>query len=318
MTRNVMRQDPRCAMTLNRILSWLPFRRFFASRYRYANAMPDMTIFGYHPYSAYSIGVPPQIIATAVGWLATRAPRKGAIPPDVLEALRHFHRYHVTDEACLGDHDCGLCLEHYDRGEFLVFIPPETYYVLPRMVLHYIEEHGYCPPKKFLDDLRELWFSESGQSCRSGKCDAVTEPGLKSRQEAVFRGIERNLDKLIETDKSALEQQGVTVTDASSRTHHCKNEWFPSWSYRFESRRMHRSSEIALVTVCITFEQPIHTDSPQNVSVWLQSEIFEDGQFSRWQRTKEESLPIVKLVELGITEVVVKKIEEGNEELNRK
>jgi hypothetical protein len=81
---------------------------------------------------------------------------------------------------------------------------------------------------------------------------------------------------------------------------------------------MHRGSEIALITVCITFGEPIHTDSQQNVSVWLQSEIFEDGQFSRWQRTKEESLPIVKLVELGITEVVVKKIEEGNEEHNRK
>ena len=273
-----------------------------------------MTKFSYSGSLAYSA----ELNATAIGWLATRVPRKGTIPPDVLEALRHFHRYHITDEGYLDYHNCGICLEYLDRGEFLVFIPPETYYVLPRMVLHYIEEHGYCPPKKFLDDLRKLWFSESGQSCRSGKCDAVAELGLKDRGGVVFRGIERNLDKLIETDKAALEQQGITVTDASSRTHHCENEWFPSWSYRFESRRMHRGSEIALITVCITFGEPIHTDSQQNVSVWLQSEIFEDGQFPRWQRTKEESLPIVKLVELGVTHVVVKKIEDGHEELNGK
>lgn len=63
-----------------------------------------------------------------------------------------------------GLHDCGFCNEpevplrmQFDDivvqlGAKNVFVPgSERVYVAPSLVLHYIKDHGYCPPEEFCD-----------------------------------------------------------------------------------------------------------------------------------------------------------------------
>ena len=68
-------------------------------------------------------------------------------------ALREAHATQRTDMGELGYHTCGICNRYEDRGEFIVQANDRTY-VVPCMVLHYIDAHGYLPPEVFLSDLR--------------------------------------------------------------------------------------------------------------------------------------------------------------------
>ena len=134
---------------------------------------------------------------------------------------------------------------------------------------------------------------------------------MNSDLNASFRDIERRLDELVEADSSALERDGITVIDASTRTAHYKNP-FPSWCYRFESRRPNGGPEIALVTVRLTFDESMTAELPSRIRVRSRSEIFQLGQSSRWEQTDEELLPITELTERGIADVVSENINAGH------
>ena len=60
--------------------------------------------------------------------------------------------------ALMGFHTCEICEELDDRGEFLIQMD-DDYYVLPNMVLHYIEKHDYRPDLKFMNRVMRDWAS---------------------------------------------------------------------------------------------------------------------------------------------------------------
>ena len=134
---------------------------------------------------------------------------------------------------------------------------------------------------------------------------------MNTDQNGSFRDFERILDDLVDTDASALEQAGINVIDASTRTTQDENP-FPSWCYRFESRRPNGGPEIALVTVRLTFDESMTAELPSRIRVRSRSEIFQLGQSSRWEQTDEELLPITELTERGIADVVSENINAGH------
>ncbi len=78
--------------------------------------------------------------------------RRGDVDEESMRALRDAHLKQRTDMGELGYHTCRICGRYQDRGEFNVQANRRKYF-LPRMILHYIEVHGYRPPEIFLSDL---------------------------------------------------------------------------------------------------------------------------------------------------------------------
>ncbi len=122
--------------------------------------IPDMKEIEYHhaPSLAYREDLASPITGIAVGWLGNEAPSAGEVSMELRNALRHACRTRETDAGELGYHQCQICEAHEDRGEFVIEVEGRVY-VLPRMILHYIDEHGYCPPDRFLRDLGAWWQS---------------------------------------------------------------------------------------------------------------------------------------------------------------
>lgn len=98
-----------------------------------------------------------------VGWLDKDVDfHKGEVPFELVEKL---HKILVEDGAfrarvnqIRGMHPCCLCgaLE-FDSpfiGSCELWIPAkdkDAYFAAPSMIVHYIKEHGYCPPKEFVE-----------------------------------------------------------------------------------------------------------------------------------------------------------------------
>ncbi len=118
-----------------------------------------------------------------------------------------------------------------------------------------------------------------------------------TRKEFEFRAIERQLDELVEHDRPFLLKENIQITDASNRNG--DRDGFLSWCYRFERQQGH-CPEIARVTVWVTFQEPVHLPTPQEVNIWTRSEIFQIGQISRWQSTQETTLSLKTLQSQGL------------------
>jgi len=114
-----------------------------------------MEVIDYHHAVCFSFrpDLPSPIRAHAIGWLGSKVPSKGQIDEPSMLALREAHAKQRTDMGELGYHTCRICNRYEDRGEFIVQANDRTY-VLPCMVLHYIDAHSYLPPEVFLSDLR--------------------------------------------------------------------------------------------------------------------------------------------------------------------
>ena len=84
-----------------------------------------------------------------VGWLGKEVPSHGAVPPAIIDKLRYDSTHSYVDDGTLGCHACEICGKGEFHGEFVVHAG-RSYFVLPVGVFHYIEEHGYCPPYRFM------------------------------------------------------------------------------------------------------------------------------------------------------------------------
>jgi hypothetical protein len=67
-----------------------------------------------------------------------------------------------------GIHPCNLCEAHTFSKPFIgsceLWIPSleaDTYYAAPSLIIHYIEEHDYCPPKDFVESVLRLDLNSS-------------------------------------------------------------------------------------------------------------------------------------------------------------
>jgi len=105
---------------------------------------------------AYSPDLPEDIAATTVGWLGEIVPQEGEMPLEMVKALEYAVAHCYVDQGMPGAHTCEICGGHSDRGEALVAVNGNNY-VMPRMILHYIQAHRYLPPAKFLRDLDHWW-----------------------------------------------------------------------------------------------------------------------------------------------------------------
>lgn len=92
----------------------------------------------------------------AVGWLHADHPfTKGSVPAETVTRLKDFVQ--LADESTtalgwgllMGIHTCEFCGR--DRGLRNFGVPTNNLlYVVPEMIVHYIEEHGYAPPVEFI------------------------------------------------------------------------------------------------------------------------------------------------------------------------
>ena len=106
-----------------------------------------------------------------VGWLDSSHPfPKGEVSSAALAAMEELAKFPVEEHR--GLHTCEICeppegLEPADidnwrvwaglpsgNGEIRVRFGDFTY-AAPTLILHYIKDHGYCPPEEFLQALEE-------------------------------------------------------------------------------------------------------------------------------------------------------------------
>lgn len=105
----------------------------------------------------------------SIGWLSSSHPfPTGAVGPEFTSALARLWEAPVA--LTRGFHLCELCPKNreddphrfdagsafwssteYGNGEILVRSEAGVVYVAPRLVLHYVTEHGYRPPQEFID-----------------------------------------------------------------------------------------------------------------------------------------------------------------------
>ena len=92
----------------------------------------------------------------AVGWLAGEAPvPHGRLSGEFLERLRSLCAVSFESAVALGWpvaaglHTCELCGAEHAGGN--VGVPGRgVLFVAPEMVAHYVEAHGYAPPREFV------------------------------------------------------------------------------------------------------------------------------------------------------------------------
>lgn len=115
---------------------------------------------------AYDPSLPKEFDATLVGWLKREVPRVGEISPDALRKIEWICEHRKIDQGWLGYHTCEICEQYDDRGEAL-YICDGVYYVIPQMILHYINDHGYVPPPQFMKALEKLDVGDTEDRRRS-------------------------------------------------------------------------------------------------------------------------------------------------------
>lgn len=122
--------------------------------------IPDLSPLRYLPQTQSK----PNVLS--VGWLG-RCERSGWIsrlkgnrPPrdsaSLVATLKGLAALNQTPCPTFGYHTCETCLSENSRGEFWFTSASGITYVMPNMVFHYIEAHGYVLPREVFDALREL------------------------------------------------------------------------------------------------------------------------------------------------------------------
>lgn len=91
----------------------------------------------------------------AIGWLGSEASYEvGELGTGVRRCLQRLLESPWQQVQYAGLHRCELCAgsqpPHHDGGA-LVVPGRDDLFVAPRMIAHYIDTHGYCPPKSFQD-----------------------------------------------------------------------------------------------------------------------------------------------------------------------
>jgi hypothetical protein len=139
-----------------------------------------------HPPSPYNFPVsikqgdtwgsgslPEGLSLVAVGWLGATVPSTGEVDGEIIDALiKAYESKAIFSDGSAGWHDCELCpgpetwypdgqigpvitwsgrdLRLYGHGHHLLRHGSKVY-VVPALILHYIIDHGYCPPDEFLE-----------------------------------------------------------------------------------------------------------------------------------------------------------------------
>jgi hypothetical protein len=77
----------------------------------------------------------------SIGWLGDHVPSRGTVGPAALAAIKYFRTAHRRGDPFRGVHFCEICRQVVGREEFFIDLGGVRY-ILPQMVVHYIEDHG--------------------------------------------------------------------------------------------------------------------------------------------------------------------------------
>lgn len=130
----------------------------------------------------------------AIGWLDNgQEYAKGNVDKDIVAYLKQ----HPTSYQTRGIHRCPFCNGSTSSNEIVVESDGKRYNS-PRMIVHYIEEHGYSPPDEYISAVKKAMSSKDGLNVTYET--VVHRIGLGTVTEDDF-------NRLIEaTDKSAKER----------------------------------------------------------------------------------------------------------------
>lgn len=104
----------------------------------------DLTPYNYHHYSEKELNV---------GWLQKEQPFSvGECPEGFIEKLKVYSEQDNIIFQTKGFHSCEFCQDNkFSSNEMRVVGEDGSVYASPYMIIHYIEEHKYLPPQKFID-----------------------------------------------------------------------------------------------------------------------------------------------------------------------
>ena len=124
-----------------------------------------------------------------------------------------------------------------------------------------------------------------------------------------FRAVEQVLDRLLAEDTSALNT--LTICDLSGRTYHYKNQYL-SWSYQF-SQDTPVDYETKRISVDMTFVEPVDLEKEDVVTVFIRSELFQQGRASRIDEKSEYLMTLLDLEHSGLAACVNVAFQKGEE-----
>jgi hypothetical protein len=90
-----------------------------------------------------------------VGWLDIHSPYKtGVCQKEFVDKLKKIEPQIKTR----GWHICPFCKNATSNKQFIIPVEGEYkwFYNVPEMIIHYIEEHDYFPPKEFIDTIMKF------------------------------------------------------------------------------------------------------------------------------------------------------------------
>jgi hypothetical protein len=98
------------------------------------------------------------VVIRAVGWLHADHPYpRGDVPAAFVDRLQQFADHWAESTQTLGLpmflgwHDCELC-SGGPRGSGNFGVPAgDVLFVAPELIVHYVQAHGYAPPRAFID-----------------------------------------------------------------------------------------------------------------------------------------------------------------------
>lgn len=162
----------------------------------------------------------PSHVLRAIGWLESgfQFPT-GPMDPSQLARLEQLSKWRWRAAMFLGWHDCSLCGNA--RGLSNLFVPAGTrVFVAPELIVHYIREHGYCPPTDFLAAAMTCPEPGSGDYFRNLRA-AGLDPVTFTLRDAVKPA---SLDALGEMGFTSMEQWEQKRAHAERHFH---REYFP-------------------------------------------------------------------------------------------
>jgi hypothetical protein len=179
--------------------------------------------------SEYSYLAEPQSGVLNVGWLEKGQPIPMGETPEAFRAGLAELCDNKSIHHCMGHHVCEFCLDAswHDRyfndmgnGEIWVRSADGIWYVAPRLIVHYVLKHDYCPPPEFVEAIltpSEIGIDQSLQTRPLSSEEEIQQTRAYERSQRELRG-----PPMSESDIDRIVQRGIRATSPRER-------WWRLW-----------------------------------------------------------------------------------------
>jgi hypothetical protein len=133
--------------------------------------------------------LPEGLTLRAVGWLERPGFPTGAVPRECIGSLVAALHGGIFRDGSRGIHGCTLCGQEspavrwkrrkfplQGHGHYLVQLG-QVVYMAPALLLHYVLDHGYCPPDEFLVAVMKGHFLSEADLVVRWRVPGEGEPG---------------------------------------------------------------------------------------------------------------------------------------------